>query len=198
MEVISINANKRADVGKKSTKAARKEGLVPGVIYGGKEVVHFTAKPFDFRDLVYTADFKLAEINVEGTPVKCILKDIQFHPVTEDIVHMDFVELVDGQNVIVEIPVRFKGVAPGVKVGGKLIQLVRRVKVKTTPDKLVNALYADISTLELGQSARVRDIEAGEDLEIMNNGSIPVCAIEIPRALRSATAAAAAKDGEEA
>ncbi len=194
MEIVNINGIKRTATGKKASKAVRNEGNVPCVIYGGGENVHFSAEPMAFRDIIYTPDFKLAHIDVDGTTYKCILKDMQFHPVTDSILHLDFVQLVDGQKVIVEIPIRFKGAAPGVKVGGKLTPTVRRAKVKTTPDKLVEALYVDISELDLGQAVRIRDIEAEEGLEIMNNGSIPVATIEIPRALRSA-AAAEAKEG---
>lgn len=194
MEAVAIKGIKRTETGKKATKAIRNAGLVPCVIYGGKEVVHFSADEFGFRDVLYTPDFKLVEIDIDGEKRKCIIKDMQFHPVTDGLLHLDFIELVPDQKVIVEIPVRFKGNAPGVKVGGKIIQLVRRVKVKTTPKHIVDAVYVDISDLDLGQATRVRNIEVPEGMEIMNNESIPVATIEIPRALR---AAAAAADKEE-
>ena len=200
METVTITGTKRTDTGKKSTKAARKEGLVPCVMYGGNEVVHFTATPKSFKNLIYTPDFKIAEVNIDSQPHRCIVKDMQFHPVTDDLMHIDLLQLVDGQKVIVEIPIGFKGIAPGVKTGGKLIQKVRRVKVKTTPDKIVDKLFVDISELELGFSVRVRDIELGEGMEVMNPLAIPVASVEVPRALRSAEAeeeeaAAAAAEG---
>lgn len=196
MEVVAINAQPRTDIGKKGTKAVRKEGLIPGVIYGGGQVVHFCTKLNDVRSAVYTPDFKVVELNVEGTTYRCILKAIQFHPVTEEILHMDFLRMIDGTPINVEVPVRFKGTSPGVKEGGKLLQSVRRVKIKTTPENLVSEMLLDISSLGLGQSIRVRDIETNENIEIMNAPGIPVAIVEIPRALRSATAAAE-KAGEE-
>ncbi len=192
MEIVAINGTKRTETGKKATKTVRQEGQVPCVVYGGENVIHFSAKTMVFRDLIYTPDFKIAEISVDGSTYKCVLKDMQFHPVTDEILHLDFVELVEGQKVIVEIPLKYRGAAPGVKLGGKLIPLVRRIKVKALPSAIVDTLYVDISSMELGQSVRVRDIDSIEGLEIMNNGSIPVAAVEIPRALRSAGAAAEA------
>jgi len=188
MNTIAINGSKRQEVGKKATKAVRASNAIPCVLYGSKDVVHFQTTEADLRHLVYTPDFQVVELSIEGIKAKAILKDIQFHPVRDNIVHVDFLELVDGQTVKVEIPLKTKGSSPGVKVGGKLIQSVRKVKVKTTPEKLVSELYVDISNLELGQSLRVKDIIGEDGVEIQQNGSIPVVSIEIPRALRSAAA----------
>ena len=197
METVSITGTKRGEINKKATKAVRKEGLVPCVMYGGSEVVHFTAPTKAFKKLIYTPDFKMAEVTIDGQVRKCILKDMHFHPVSEELLHLDLIELVDGKKVKVDIPVGFKGVAPGVKTGGKLIQKVRRVTIKTTPDKIVDKLYVDISDLQLGFSVRVRDIDLVEGMEIMNPLAIPVASVEIPRALKSAAAAADA-DAEAA
>ena len=197
METVTVTGTKRTDTGKKSTKSARKEGMVPCVMYGGSEVVHFTASPKEFKKLIYTPDFKIAEINVDGQSHRCIIKDMQFHPVTDDLLHIDLLQLVDGKKVNVDIPVGFKGVAPGVKTGGKLIPKLRHVKIKMTPDKIVDKLFVDISELELGASVRVRDIELVEGMEIMNPPAIPVASVEVPRALKSLEAeAAAAADGD--
>ncbi len=190
MESVAIKGTARTDLGKKGTKAVRNEGQVPCVIYGGENVVHFSAKPFDFRSLIYTPDFKIAEIELDGKTYRCFIKDLQMHPVTDELVHVDFMELVDGQSIKLEIPVRFEGQAPGVKSGGKLSQKVRRVKIKTTPEKLVDSMMVDISSLELGQSVRVRDIKPVDGIEVTSSPGIPVASVEIPRALRSATAAA--------
>ena len=197
METVTITGTKRAEINKKATKAVRKEGLVPCVMYGGSEVVHFTAEVKAFKKLIYTPDFKIAEVNIDGQSHKCILKDMQFHPVTDKLLHLDLIQLVEGQKVKVEIPVGFKGIAPGVKTGGKLVQKVRRVKIKTTPDKLVDKLYLDISELQLGFSVRVKDIELVEGMEIMNPLAIPVASVEIPRALKSAEAEAEAEGAVE-
>ena len=192
MQVITINGQIRKDLGKKGAKAVRDQEQIPCVLYGGDEVVHFSTTPADVRHLIYSADFKIAEVVVDGKPFKCILKDKQFHPVTDAILHLDFLRLVDDQPVKVEVPLRFKGTAAGVKAGGKLLQKLRTVKIKTIPQKLVDEINLDVSHLELGQSVRVRDIAAIEGVEILNSLSIPVATIEIPRALRSAAQAEAA------
>jgi len=184
MDIVTINGNPRTETGKKANKALRKEGQVPCVLYGGSEVVHFSAKQFDFKKLIYTPDFKLAELNIDGKVYKTLLKDAQFHPVTDNITHLDFIELVDNKKVIIEIPLKFVGVSPGVKEGGKLMELIRRIKVKTTADNIVDSLTVDISELLLGSSVRVKDIELPDGMEIMNSPNIPVGSVEVPRALR--------------
>lgn len=188
MNTIDIKGSVRTSTGKKATKAVRNSGSIPCVLYGVKELTHFTTTESEVKNLVYTGDFKVANINVDGKVTKAILKDIQYHPVKDTIVHIDFLQLTDGHPVKLDIPLVTKGSSPGVKVGGKLIQSVRKVKVKTIPEKIVSELTVDISSLDLGQSLRVRDIENAEGIEILQNPSIPVVSIEIPRALRSAAA----------
>ena len=195
METVAVNGTIRTEVGKKATKAVRKQGEVPCVIYGGKEVIHFTSAPSAFKHLIFTPEFKLAEITLDGTAYKCILKDAQYHPVTDEIVHMDFLQLIEGQSILVNIPVAFKGVSPGVKAGGKLVSKLRTIKIKTTPDHIVNQLFVDISEVELGGSVRVRDVEITDGMQIMNPGATPVASVEVPRALKSA--AAGEEEGEE-
>ena len=190
MKTISIQGNMRADMGKSATKALRREDGIPCVLYGGEEEVHFSVVGRDVRDLVYTSDFMVAELTIDGKMHRSIVKDIQFHPVNEHILHIDFMELVDGRAVKVNLPVRFKGTSAGVKVGGKLQQKVRRVMVKVAPEDLVDELFVDVSSLGLGQSVRVRDIQLVGNMELLTWPSIPVATVDIPRALRSATAAA--------
>jgi len=196
MEVIAITGNARAGVGKKASKAIRKESQVPCVIYGGEENIHFSAIAKEFKKLVYTADFKLADITVEGKTYKCILKDLQTHPVTDEILHMDFIQLTPNKKIKVELPVRFVGVSPGVKGGGTLVAKLRRLKVITTPEALVEDLSVDISELELGFSIRVRDVQVPDGVEITNDASIPVASVEVPRALKSADAEAEGAEAE--
>jgi large subunit ribosomal protein L25 len=205
MESVAIKGNVRSDFGTKAAKLARKENVVPCVIYGGENIVHFSAPVLGFKKLIYTPDFKLVEIEIDGKTYKCILKDMQFHPVTDNLLHMDFLELVDGQSLKVDIPIHIKGLAQGVKTGGQLYQKLRTVKIKTTPEYLVDELLVDVSELELGQSIRVRDIEMGEGMEMMTTPGIPVASVEVPRALRSleaeeeeaAAAEAALEEGGE-
>ncbi len=193
METVAVNGNIRTEVGKKATKAVRNQGEVPCVIYGGENVIHFSSAPSAFKHLIFTPEFKLAEITLDGTAYKCILKDAQYHPVTDEIVHLDFLQLIDGQKIIVNIPVSFKGVSPGVKAGGKLVSKLRTIKVKTTPDQIVNQLFVDISEVNLGGSVRVRDVEVTDGMQVMNPAATPVASVEVPRALKSAAAGAGAE-----
>lgn len=190
MEIIQLVGTARTEYGKKQSKADRTNGLIPCAIYSGDKASHFTITPMEVRDLVYTPEFKLAQITVGDTSQKCFLKQISFHPVTDKILNIEFQELVPGRKFLVEIPITTKGISPGVKAGGKLLQSVRRAKIKCLPESLVNELSLDISSLELGQAIRIRDIQPAEGVEIMNPGGTPVAIIEIPRALRSAAAKA--------
>ena len=202
MKTHSINGELRSATGKKSSAALRKENIVPAVIYGGGTNIHFHAHKREFKDLVYSADFKVVEITAGGTTTRCILKDIQMHPVSDELVHLDFQEMVPNKKMILELPIRFKGESPGVKTGGKIQQLIRRIKVKVDPENLVEEIFVDISTLELGMSARVRELEINDGIEVMLPGATPVAIVETPRALKSAAAedgaaAPAAEDGAE-
>ncbi len=193
MQVVAIKGTPRKKTGSKAAKESRRKGEIPAVIYGAEGApVHFTTTHNEVRALVYTPQFKLAEIEVDGKSYKCFLKEVQFHPVKETIQHIDFQLLVPGRKIKVEVPVKFMGTAPGVRAGGKLIQKVRRVKIRTTPEHLVDVVEVDISHLNLGQSVRVRDIGEIEGIEILNAPGIPLATIEIPRSLRSATAKAEA------
>ena len=195
METVAITGTKRAGIGKKSSKADRKTGVIPCVIYGGKENIHFTGTMSEIKKLIYTPAFKVAEINVGGSTHKCILKDVQWHPVTDSVRHIDFLELVNGKPFKAELPVRLDGVAPGIREGGKLVYKLRRVKVKTTPEALVDELVLDISSMNLGDSVRVRDIAPIDGMELMSSPALPVASVITPRALKSA--AAAVVEGEE-
>lgn len=189
MEVIKVPALKRADTGKQSNKIIRREGRIPGVLYGGNKNTNFSVVLSDVKKIIYTPDFKLAHLDIEGEECKAIIKEMQFHPVTDELMHIDFLRIVEDTPIKVSVPVRYKGVSPGVKAGGKLISQMRAVGIKTLPKNLVSELYVDISKLELGQSVRVRDLILGEGIELTTEGATPVAMIEIPRALKSAAAA---------
>lgn len=196
METIAINGSLRTKAGSTTAKIDRAEGKVPCILYGGGDNVSFTVNPKDMRDLIFTSEFKVVEVTIDGKTDRCILKTAQFHPVTDELRHVDFLRLIDGHAVKIDVPVRCVGISPGVKVGGKLQQKMRKVKIKTLPENMVDHLTVDISELELGQSVRVRDIIVPEGVQLMNPEANPVASIEIPRALRSATAAAAAEEEE--
>lgn len=173
----------------------RKQGRIPAVLYGPNVNEHFSVTHNDIKKLVYTPDFKVGEVELGGANHKCIVKDVQFHPVTDQIRHIDFLLLKEGTKVKVELPVKFKGVSPGVKEGGTLMQSMRKVKVKLDPKDLVDELFVDISELTLGSAIRVKDLEVTEGIEVMVNEATPIASVEIPRALKSAQAAA---EGEKA
>ena len=194
MNTFSLAGQPRPDTGKKATKADRAAGRIPCVVYGRDGAEHFTTTHAEVRRLVFSPEFQLVELEAAGG-ARAILKDVQYHPTTDAIEHIDFLRVEDGHPLKASIPLRTKGVSPGVKGGGRLVQSVRVIKVKTTPDKLVDELLVDISGLELGSAVRVRDIEVPEGIQIMTNAAVPVALVEIPRALRSANTAAA-KAGE--
>lgn len=196
MEIVNIKAEVRSEVGSRTARAIRREGKIPCVVYGGDKVDYFAVSPADVKDLIYTPNFKLASIEIDGTEHKCIVKDLQAHPVTDEIIHIDFLRLVEGHPLKVNVPVAFKGASPGVKAGGKLVQTMRTVKIKTDPSNLVDKLYVSVSGLGLGQSVRVRDIEPNENIEILSAPATPVAQVTIPRALKSA-AAAEKKEGKK-
>ncbi|MDZ7876398.1 MAG: 50S ribosomal protein L25 [Saprospiraceae bacterium] len=191
MESVKINGGTRAGLGKAATKVDRKSDAIPCVLYGGNENVHFTTTWNDVRHLIYTGDFKTADITADGKNYSAIVKDVQFHPVSEKILHIDFLRLTPGTPVKVSLPLRLVDQSPGVKAGGKLLQGIRKIKVKALPENLVDEVTLSIAKLDLGQSARVRDIIPVNGIEITMSPSIPVVTVEIPRALRAAAAAEA-------
>ena len=187
MEVFKLTAQPRTDLGKVATKAVRKENRVPCVLYGSDEIQHFTLAPLDLRTLVYSPEFQVVEIDLDGTLHRCILKDVHYHPVDERILHIDFLRLVEDHPVKVNVPISFQGVAVGIKSGGKLIKKMRNVTIKTTPEHLIDKIVLDTTPMELGQSLRIKDLKEYEGIEVLNNENIPVATIEVPRALRTGT-----------
>ena len=197
MEVVKISGIVRNGIGKVATKLDRKNQTIPCVLYGGKDNVHFTITWSEVRHLIFTPDFKQAALTIEGKSYNAILKEVQFHPATEQIMHVDFLSLTPGTPIKVQVPLRLTGVSPGVKGGGRLIQSVRKIKIKCMPEKMVDHMMLDISNLELGATARVRDVIAAEGIEVTMQGAVPVVLIEIPRALRSAATAEAKAAGKK-
>lgn len=188
MEVVTVDANVRENTGKSANKALRISGRVPAVLYGknGSQNVSVTSK--GVKPLVYTPDFKMAKLDIAGKAVDCIIKDIQFHPVSDEIVHIDFLELTPDHKVKVNIPVKPKGESEAVRAGGKLVASMRKITVEGLPKDLVDELFVDISGMELGSSVRVKDIEISDSLQILSVLNTPVFRVEIPRALKSQTA----------
>ena len=190
MKTITIEGQLRTEIGKQATRQLRSEGKVPGVIYGGAKEVNFSALATSYKTLVYTPDFQLAEINVEGKSYKCILKDLQFDKVTDDLIHVDLLELVEDKKVIATIPLKFTGAAKGVKDGGKLITKMKALKVKTYPKFLKENIEVDLTDLELNGNVRVEDVKA-DNYEILNSPRIPIASIVLTRQLKQEEAASA-------
>ena len=190
MKSILIEGTIRAEKGKRTSKQARKNNEVPCNI-NGTENVSFAAPVKSFKNLVYSPDFQTAIIKLGDKEVNCVIQELQFHPVTDELLHVDFIELVAGKTVVVEIPLKLVGTPKGAKDGGKIIQRVKKLKVKTTPEKLVDRLSINIENIELGKSIRVGEISF-DGIEILNASHIPVVSVLIPRVLKEETPAAAA------
>ena len=158
MKSITIKGSQRESVGKVSTKALRNAGKVPCVLYGGDKPLHFSADEISFKKLVYTANVYTAMIELEGTKYHAILQDIQFHPVTDKILHMDFYQLFDDKEVTMNIPVRLVGSSPGVINGGNLSFPMRKLSVRALPSDLPDFLTADISELRIGSKFTVSEL----------------------------------------
>lgn len=188
MKTVKIEGQTRSELGKKATRQLRSEGQVPAVIYGTNENVHFSASQMAFRPLVYTPDFQLAEISANGKSYRCILKDLQFDVVTDDLSHVDFLELADDRKVVADLPIKFVGQSKGVKEGGRLVTKLKTLKVRTYPQHLTENIEVNIDDLELHGNVRVEDVKL-ENVEIMNSPRIPIASVVTTRALRQAEAA---------
>jgi large subunit ribosomal protein L25 len=191
MKSVKIEGKSRSDYGKKATRQIRSEGEVPAVIYGGNETIHFSAPVMAFRSLVYTPDFQLAEISVNGKTHRCIMKDLQFDVVTDELNHIDFLELVEDRKVVATLPLKFVGQSEGVKAGGRLEVKIKSLKVRTLPKYLKEAIEVNIDNLQLHGNLRVEDVPV-ENMEVMNSPRIPVASVVTTRALRTEEAAATA------
>src|SRR5919205_647331 len=193
MKTITIEGQLRTELGKKATRQLRSQEMVPGVIYGGAKEINFSAPARALRPLVYTGEFQLAEVKLNGDSYKCILKDLQFDKVSDALNHVDLMELVEDKKVIATLPLKFTGAAAGVKEGGKLMLKMKSIKVKTYPKYLKEHIEVDVSNLELNGNIRVQDIKA-ENMEILNSPRISVASVVLTRQLKQeeATAAVAA------
>lgn len=180
MKSVIINATEREDLGSKFARKLRKEGQVPCVIYGGDKPVHFHAPTLAFRDLVYTGEAKKAAIEVNGNTVEAVMQDIQFHPVSDQIMHIDFIQLVDGKPVTMDIPVTLQGTARGVLNGGKLKHTLRKLSVRALPGDLPEAIEINISNLRIGKSVRVKEVSKN-NFEILNLPNAVVCSVQKAR-----------------
>lgn len=183
MKSFKLEGVSRPDLGKKAAKAIRGTESIPAVLYGGEDVVHFTVSQEAVRNLIYTPEIFVVELSIDGKEVKAILKDIQFHPVTDAILHLDFLQVTESKPVVVEVPVVLTGHAEGVRAGGKLALEMRKLKVKALYTEIPEKLTIDVTSLGLGKTIQVGALNFG-GLELMNAKNAVVCAVKLTRAAR--------------
>ena len=198
MKSIEIKGSLRTDLGKKATRELRKDNGVPCVLYGVKKdenglpvATHFTVPVDGLRNLVYTPNIYSVNLDIDGTVVTAIMKDIQFHPVKDTILHVDFLQVEENKPIVMEVPVQLEGLAEGVRAGGKLALQLRKLKVKASYTAIPERLVIDVTQLGLGKTIKVGELSY-EGLELINAKEAVVCAVKLTRAARGAQAAAAA------
>jgi large subunit ribosomal protein L25 len=192
MKTFELKGIVRTDLGKKATKADRVAETVPCVLYGGKENIHFTTTISDIRKLIYTPEVFIVDLEIDGKKTKSIMKALQFHPVSDKVLHIDFLQVSEDKPVIVELPVKLEGLAEGVKAGGKLSLEMRKLKVKGLYTQFPENIVIDVTSLGLGKSIQVSKVSVGK-LEILNAKNAVVAQVKLTRAARGAAAAAAGK-----
>jgi large subunit ribosomal protein L25 len=185
MKSIAISGSPRENVGKRDAKELRYQGLVPAVLYGGPTQTHFAVSAADLRAVVYTPVVHFIELDVAGAKSTAIIKDMQFHPLTEQLIHIDFLLLDEKKPITIEIPVKLTGTSPGVKVGGKLVQKLRKLRVKALPKDHLDNIEVSIAALEVGKSVKVSEISL-PNLTITNAAEDTIVSVTTSRALRQA------------
>lgn len=190
MKTFELKGTVRTDLGKKATKAERVAENVPCVLYGGKENIHFTTTISDIRKLIYTPEVYIVNLDIDGKKTKSIMKALQFHPVSDKVLHIDFLQVTETRPVTVELPVKLEGLAEGVKAGGKLSLEVRKLKVKGLYTQIPENIIIDVTELALGKSIQVGKVSVA-NLEILNNKNAVVAQVKLTRAARGAAATAA-------
>lgn len=184
MKVTEIVGFNRANLGRQSAQELRAEGMVPGILYGGKEQISFYAPVYLFRPLIYSTDAFQIKLTIDGKEYTAILQDKQFHPVNDTLVHVDLLEVDEEKVITITIPIRLTGTAKGAKQGGKLVQTLRKLRVKGPVKSIPEFVNLDVTELGLGKSARVKQIELPAELTIIDPAANPVASVTIPRALR--------------
>ncbi|MCC8425772.1 50S ribosomal protein L25/general stress protein Ctc [Mucilaginibacter sp. UR6-11] len=191
MKSIAISGSPRENVGKRDAKELRYQALVPAVLYGGATQTHFSVSAADLKAVVYTPVVHFIDLDIAGVKSQAIIKDLQFHPLTEQIIHVDFLLLDEAKPIAIDIPVRLTGTSPGVKVGGKLVQKLRKLKIKALPKDHLDFIDVSIEALEVGKSVKVAEISL-PNLTILNSKEDTIVSVTTSRALRQAEQEAAA------
>jgi large subunit ribosomal protein L25 len=183
MKTLEIIGYNRANLGKKEAKALRADGHVPCVLYGGDDQVHFSSPMILFRELVYTQEAHFVNLNIEGKEYRAILQDVQFHPVSEILLHADFLLLTAGKQIKMEVPVHFVGTSPGVMAGGSLVKKRRSLTILALPKNMPEHIDVNLETLDFGKSVKVLEVKTN-NFEILDTPQASIAVVEIPRALR--------------
>lgn len=191
MKNYTVSASTRDNTGKRGTKDIRKEGRVPGVIYTKGDVQHISFNAKELRPVVYTSESYIINVDVDGTATPTIIRNVDFHPVTEKMTHIELLAVNDKDAVSLTLPMRMVGAPVGVGKGGKLTVKLRKLNVKGIPTELPAQVEVNVSKLDLGQTIKVKDVDFG-DIQVLTSPNAGIASVEIPRALRSATAAKAA------
>jgi len=192
MKTVSMSGSLRENVGKKDARKTRLEGKVPCVLYGGSEQLHFSIPEKDFKDIIFTPEVCFIDLNVDGKEFKASLKDVQYHPVTDNIYHVDFLEIIEGKTITMNIPLVVTGNSTGVLRGGKLIRKLRRIKVKGLPHLIPDNITLDITDLDIGGSIKVSSLKS-EGIEFLDSKNIELVAVKMTRAVEEATPEVAKK-----
>ena len=194
MKTISVSGSSRTEVGKRATNALRKEGLVPCCLYGEKKdengnpvATAFSVPAEGLRKLIYSPDIFVVELTIDEKPIKAVMREIQFHPVKDNVLHVDFYEITEEKPIVMAVPVKLEGLAAGVRAGGKLALEMRKLRVKALYTHIPEILTINVEALELGKTIQVRALEF-ENLEILNASNAVVCAVKLTRAARGAQA----------
>lgn len=196
MKTFQLNAQVREGKGKKEAKTLRKQGLLPAVIYGdGKEATMLTIKEKDLRNLVYTPDIYVIELNMGAETRTCILQDIQFHPVTDHILHVDLLEVSKEKPITMEVPVVLDGHSVGVRAGGNLTLDMRKLRVKALYENIPERLHIDVTKLQIGKTIQVGELSF-DNLELLNAKNAVVCAVRVTRTSRSAASSVTEEEEE--
>lgn len=185
MKSIAISGSPRENVGKRDAKELRYEGKVPAVLYGGKSQIHFSVSAADLKSLVYTPEVSFVALDIAGVKAQAIIQDVDFHPLTDLPLHVDFLELDEKKPVVMQIPIKLTGTSPGVKIGGKLVQKLRKLRVKALPKDMPQNVEVSIAKLEVGKSVGVGELKF-DTFKIMNNPADTIVSVTMSRALKQA------------
>lgn len=191
MKTVTLSGSKRSNVGKVDAKTLREKGHVPCVIYGGKEQIHFHADERAFKPIIFTPSAHIVEIDVEGKVYKTILQDAQYHKITDKLIHADFLEVIEGKAITVNIPVVITGQSEGVKKGGKLVLKQRKLKVRGLANDIPETITLNIDKLDNGGSIAVGDIDI-KGVSLLNDKNVSVVSVQTTRAVAADAAATAA------